>query len=243
MSTRAPSPPERAGDSPDSPGSPKPPGLSGPSGYIDDMLVDAGEDEASEPRDARPPTARALAKAQRRREILVAAARLMARHGFHGVRLSDIGTEVGVSGPALYRHFASKDEALAEMLLDISQRLHAGARAAMAAGDDPETTLNALIGVHVDFVVTEPDLISVQFQDLRSLASEPRERVRALQREYVGWWVSTLRELRPELAEPEARALVHATFGLLNSTPRIPRLPEQELRAVMTRMARAALAA
>lgn len=243
MSPRAPSPPERAGDSPDSPGSPKPPGLSGPSGYIDDMLVDAGEDEASEPRDARPPTARALAKAQRRREILVAAARLMARHGFHGVRLSDIGTEVGVSGPALYRHFASKDEALAEMLLDISQRLHAGARAAMAAGDDPETTLNALIGVHVDFVVTEPDLISVQFQDLRSLASEPRERVRALQREYVGWWVSTLRELRPELAEPEARALVHATFGLLNSTPRIPRLPEHELRAVMTRMARAALAA
>ena len=43
--------------------------------------------------DPAPLTPRAQAKAQRRVEILVAAARLMARRGFHGVRLDDIGAD------------------------------------------------------------------------------------------------------------------------------------------------------
>ena len=59
----------------------------------------------------------------RRDEILSTAAELFAARGFHGVSVADIGAACGVSGPALYKHFASKDAVLAAMLVDISQRL------------------------------------------------------------------------------------------------------------------------
>ena len=51
----------------------------------------------------------------RRSQILDVAARLFAERGFHGVSVGDIGKAVGVSGPALYKHFDSKDAVLAEM--------------------------------------------------------------------------------------------------------------------------------
>ena len=61
--------------------------------------------------------------ATRRAVILSTAAGLFARHGFHGVSIDDLGRALGVTGPALYRHFRNKEALLAEMLLDISQRL------------------------------------------------------------------------------------------------------------------------
>jgi len=188
-------------------------------------------------------TARARAKAERRAEILAAAARLMARRGYRAVRLDDIGAEVGVSGPAMYRHFASKEDVLAEMLLDISARLHDAGRAAVLAGGGPVAVLDALLDVHVDFVATEPDLVSVHFRDLDSLPEGPRHEVRLLQRRYAEMWVEALAEVRPELPVSSARAHVHAVFGLLNSAPRLPAMPEAELRELLSSCARAALAA
>lgn len=186
-------------------------------------------------------TARSRAKAERRREILVASARLMAERGFHAVRLDDIGAAVGLTGPAIYRHFASKEEALAAMLIDISTRLRDGGLAALLAGGSPAEVLEALLAVHVEFVVTEPDLISVQFRDLGTLPEQPRRTVQVLQREYVGMWADTLRELHPDLDQVEALTRAHAVFGLLNSSFRLPALPEPRLRSLLAEMARAAL--
>lgn len=188
-------------------------------------------------------TARSRAKAERRAEILTAAARLMARRGFHAVRLDDIGAEVGISGPGMYRHFRNKEDVLAEMLLDISRRLESGGAAVEKRGGTADEMLDGLIAVHVDFVVTEPDLISVQFRDLGTLHPEPRNQVRTLQRGYAERWVSVLCRIRPELEPALARTRVHAVFGLLNSSPRLPAIDTPVLRDVLTKMARAALAA
>lgn len=198
---------------------------------------------AAVPNGAESLTPRAQAKARRRDEILVAAARLMARRGFHSVRLDDIGAEVGISGPGMYRYFSAKEDVLAEMLLNISQRLRDGGRAAVEQGGAAPEILDALLGVHVDFVATEPDLISVQFRDLGSLPAGPRHDVRRLQREYAEMWVEALLKLRSELGSVDARARVHAVFGLLNSSPRLPAMAEAELRRVLTVMASASLRA
>ena len=84
-------------------------------------------------------TARGLAKANRRSALLAAAARLFAEHGYSGTSIEDLGAEAGVSGPALYRHFAGKQAILAAILLDASTGLHSGglevlARAGGVAG-------------------------------------------------------------------------------------------------------------
>ena len=159
------------------------------------------------------------------------------------MRLDDIGAEVGISGPGMYRHFRNKEDVLSEMLLDISRRLEAGGLAAEKRGGTPEELLDGLIAVHVDFVVTEPDLISVQFRDLWTLPPEPRNQVRALQRGYAERWVKVLCEIRPDLEVPLARTRVHAVFGLLNSSPRLPVLETPVMRELLTKMALAALEA
>ena len=169
----------------------------------------------------------------------------MAERGFAGVRLEDIGRAVGVSGPAMYRHFSSKTELLDEMLVDISQRLHDGGAEVVDRGDPPAETLLALIGFHIDVLVTKPDLIVVQDRDLSSMTPEANHRVRLLQRRYVERWVDVVIGVYEEdgrtLDRAEARVRVHATFGLLNSSPRLPDYDETELRHLLTAMALAAL--
>lgn len=174
----------------------------------------------------------------RREQILAAAAELFARHGFHGVGIDDIGSAVGISGPALYRHFRSKDAMLGEMLTGISEVLLAGGQNRLG-GPRP---LAELVRFHVDFALDNPALITVQERNLGNLTDPDRRKVRALQRRYVEIWVEVIRGAVPGLAEPTARAAAHAVFGLINSTPHSRHLDRDQMADLLTRMALAALA-
>jgi AcrR family transcriptional regulator len=183
------------------------------------------------------------AQPTRREQILAAAAELFARYGFHGVGIDDIGAAVGISGPALYRHFRSKDAMLAEMLTGISDRLLAGGRTRVHAARDPRAALDDLVRWHVEFAMTHPALITIHMRDLDSLGTEDRHHVRELQRTYVEVWVDTLRTLRPELDPATARATAHAALGLINSTPYSALLDAEAMSALLRTMALAALTA
>ncbi|WP_433468847.1 SACE_7040 family transcriptional regulator [Spirillospora sp. CA-128828] len=178
----------------------------------------------------------------RRAEILGAAAELFARRGYHGASIGELGRAVGLTGPALYRHFSGKEAVLAEMLLDISERLLAeGVR--RAAGPDPGGALDALLRWHIAFALDNPALITVQERELDNVPEPQRHRVRRLQRAYVEEWVAVLRRLSPGLPADRARAAVHACFGLLNSTPRSAAgLDRDAMGDLLHAMARAALA-
>ncbi|MET9534110.1 MULTISPECIES: TetR/AcrR family transcriptional regulator [unclassified Streptomyces] len=158
----------------------------------------------------------------RREQILKEAARLFAERGFHGVGVDEIGAAVGISGPGLYRHFAGKDAMLAELLVGISERLLDGGRTrAERAAGGPAAVLASLIDGHIDFALDDRPLITVHDRELDRLRDSDRKAVRRLQRQYVELWVTVVRELYPHTPEQEARAAVHAVFGLLNSTPHL----------------------
>src|ERR1700761_6544109 len=180
----------------------------------------------------------------RRSEILAAAAALFARRGFHGVSIDDIGAAVGMSGPGIYRHFANKEAVLAEMLLGISQRLHAEGARLTGADPDAPAALDALLSWHIDFALGQPDLITVQSRELANVPEPARRQIRRLQRLYVEEWVTVASELVPQAAQVGLRAAVHAMFGLLNSTPHsASELPAEATADLLRTMARAALAA
>jgi AcrR family transcriptional regulator len=183
----------------------------------------------------------APAPATRREQILATAAALFAERGFHGVSVVDIGAACGVSGPALYKHFASKDQILAEMLVSISERLLAVGRARVAEAAGPADAVRRLVDWHVDFALHHQALIVVQDRDWSSLPDEARERTRALQRAYVDLWADQLRQLDPALGADAAHARAHATFGLINSTPHSGLLPEPAMHELLARMAERAL--
>jgi len=190
------------------------------------------------------PTRRSLAKAERRRDLLRAAAHLIAERGFAGVRLEDLGAAVGISGPAVYRHFPNKDALLVEILVDISRRLLAGGTEVVQTVPAPGDALEGLVDFHLDFALGEPDLIRVQDRELASLPDDARREVRQTQRRYVEIWVDVLRRITPGLPESDARTMAHATFGLINSTPHSadPSAPDST-RAVLRHMALSALTA
>ncbi len=184
----------------------------------------------------------ATEQTSRRDQILATAAELFAARGFHGVSVADLGAACGISGPALYKHFASKQAVLAEMLVSISEELLRVGTQRVENAADPRAALAALVEWHVDFALRHRPLIVVQDRDWESLPTEARERVRTLQRSYVDLWAGQLRLADPQLDLPTARAMAHAAFGLINSTPHSGLLPDPEMRDVLSRMALGALA-
>lgn len=164
-------------------------------------------------------TRRSRAKIDRRGQLIAAAERLVAEKGYLAVRLEDIGAAVGISGPAIYRHFPNKESLLVELLVGISTRLLAGARDVTSTASDAAAALEGLIDFHLDFALGESDLIRIQDRDLGHLPDPAQRQVRKAQRQYVEIWVTTLRRLHADLGDAEARVMAHAAFGLLNSTP------------------------
>lgn len=190
-------------------------------------------------------TARDRAKAERTDALLAAAATLFAERGYPGVSLEDIGSAVGISGPAVYRHFAGKQALLGRVLLRVSEGLVAGGSAVAEESPDPEERMRALIRFHVEFALSEADVIRVQDRDLAHLSEADRAEVRRLQRTYIGLWISALDALRAGTPE-EQRLRVQACFGLINSTPHSTRASaraQAETARVLAAMAISALLA
>jgi AcrR family transcriptional regulator len=172
----------------------------------------------------------------RRDEILEIAVGLFAARGYHGVSMDDIGTAAGVTGPALYHHFAGKEAMLAAALKPVSEGLLNGGQACVAdsGGDAPEA-LRRLVDFHVEFALNNPAVIALHLHELDRLPEEPRREIRRLQRQYVEVWVEVLTKAHAELAAAEARVLAHAAFGLMNTTPFLGGEVERDRRASLLR--------
>jgi AcrR family transcriptional regulator len=187
-------------------------------------------------------TSRERAKADRRSALLAAAAELFAERGFARVSLEDLGAAAGVSGPAVYRHFPGKQAVLAALLVGASEELWTGGQRVVAAATDDRAALRDLVAFHVEFALSNPDVILVQDRDLDSLVPEDRQTVRTLQRSYVELWVAVLSGIHPWVDEADLRIRARASFGLINSTPHSARTsPRDSVRKLLEAMALAAL--
>ena len=174
----------------------------------------------------------------RREEILDIAVGLFASRGYHGVSMDDVGAAAGVTGPALYHHFAGKEAMLVAALNPVSEGLMKGGRARVVQHpDDPRAALESLVEFHVAFALANPAVIALHLHELDRLPEEPRRQIRRLQRLYVEVWVETLTGLRRDLAAEEARVLAHAAFGLMNSTPFLGGEVDRERRADLLKAA------
>jgi AcrR family transcriptional regulator len=181
--------------------------------------------------------------ATRRTEILSTAAQLFAERGYHGTTIDDLGAALGLTGPALYRHFRNKEALLAEMLLDISERLLTEGHSRVTGAGSARQALDRLLDWHIGFALDEPALITVHERELDNVPIQQRHEIRRLQRAYAQEWINVLGQLRPEISGAGARAAIHATFGLLNSTPHsASELDRATMAALLHAMATRALA-
>jgi AcrR family transcriptional regulator len=171
----------------------------------------------------------------RKEQILLAAAQLVARNGFHAVSMAEIGATAGITGPAIYRHFDSKSSVLVALFDRVIDRLLAQANAIARQESGIELALLYLVGDQVDFVVTDRVLAQVYYTEINQLPEEDRRRLRRKQRLYLEEWVHLLCEGRQDLDDVEARVLVHASIGAIQSTLfHSSGLPADRLRDVLT---------
>lgn len=174
-------------------------------------------------------------RTSRRDEILAIAVDLFTARGYHGVSMDDIGTAAGVTGPALYHHFAGKEAMLAAAIAPVSEELLRAGRQRVLEAPNPLAALDSLVEFHVSFALANPSVITLQLHELARLPEESRRLIRRLQRLYVEEWVSVLTKVRTGFGEDEARVAAHAAFGLMNSTPFLDSQLDRETVAALLR--------
>ena len=166
---------------------------------------------------AKRPTQTRRRTSVRRRELTAAAARLFAARGYYAVTVDDLGEALGISGPALYRHFSSKQALLVAVFDQVIEQQRERLEDVLSEATDPSSALQAMVELHVRFAVEQRETMAVWRQEFHNLPEADSWRLRRAQRLYVEEWVHVVHELRPELDDASVRALVHGVLSLLQS--------------------------
>lgn len=159
---------------------------------------------------------RARRPKNRRAQIALAAAELFCERGYPGVGIDDIAEVVGISGPAIYRHFPTKYA----MLLHATRELTDEILEAVAVPDPPLSPQRRL-----DQVVADLARISVERREVgglylgegRHLTAEDKTWLRAAMATVTERVSESIAQLRPELSTSDSEVLARAALGALRS--------------------------
>jgi AcrR family transcriptional regulator len=153
----------------------------------------------------------------RRGELFASALRLFRERGFHATSINDIGADAGVAGTAIYSHFATKQELLAEAIREGVRRIRAGVTEALRDEEpDPDSALERLVRAYVKVALENSDMNACYVLESRSLAPDARPPLVRKERDLHTLWRRHLLAVRPELSSEQARVMVQmAIFGLV----------------------------
>ncbi|HEX3794186.1 MAG TPA: TetR/AcrR family transcriptional regulator [Acidimicrobiales bacterium] len=167
----------------------------------------------------------------RREAILNAALTLMRVKGYAGVGIDEIGEAAGISGPAVYRHYASKSDILLDAYDRVGSRVAVGVESALDGATGPTDALRRLIDSYVTIAFDNVDLIIATGQEGAALPKAERPRLVRQRRDIAESWIRVVLELRSDLTEPEVRMHVASVFPMVNHVAQLPareidRVPE-----------------
>ena len=104
-----------------------------------------------------------------KREILRAAMKLFSEQGLAATSIRDIADESGYTNPALYKHFASKEELALHLFETCHRRMWARCNAAIASAKSFDERLEAYVGRWLEFVDEHPEVIAFLSDSARVL--------------------------------------------------------------------------
>nr|BFE59284.1 TetR/AcrR family transcriptional regulator [Dactylosporangium thailandense] len=151
----------------------------------------------------------------RKDRIALAGAELFCERGYHRVSVDEIAAVVGISGPAVYRHFANKYAILVHATRDVVGAL-------LQASAEPQATtaegvLDELLRALAAVAVAKRRVAGLYQWEGRYLTPEHRQEFQAGLDTLVGRLTTPLRTIRPRLAEAPAQLLVDAALSALGS--------------------------
>lgn len=122
-----------------------------------------------------------------------------------------------MAGTAVYAHFATKQDVLAEAIREGARRIREGVSAALAdGGQSPEAALEGLVRAYVRVVVDNADMNACYVLESRNLRADVRDPLVRSERRLRVLWRDRLLVVRPELDADQAQTMVQmAIFGLV----------------------------
>lgn len=174
----------------------------------------------------------------RKRQLVLAANQLFQTSGFDDVSMEDIANAVGVTGPALYRHFKSKQDVLAEVVLDQISVTHDAVRGAVDAEDDPDERLAAVIRNLGDLVVERGETMLWKWER-RHLAPADVASFRQKARGTENLTASAVRAVRTDLDDAGVLLISGALLSALSHTGSYRRGSRGRTLNLLTRMSHA----
>lgn len=157
----------------------------------------------------------------RKWRIEEAAALAFAQHGYYGVSMSDVATAVGISAPALYRHFPNKYALFQSAAFRVAHRLVEDTQALAAdVPDSPEMARGQLDDLVDAVIATTIDLRSVggiYRWEGRYLTQEDRASLTAEFDTLRQRVLVPLRIYRPELSPDSCERIVWAALSVVAS--------------------------
>jgi len=151
--------------------------------------------------------------------ILASAAELFANQGYTATSMNEVAAACGVSKAGLYHYYRDKRELLFQITVCHVARLEEFVAEVMeeARGEDAETRLRALILRFVREYADAQNEHRVLTEDVRFLADDEAEQVRAAQRRVVAAFADAIGAVRPTVSRNELdRPLAMLLFGMIN---------------------------
>jgi AcrR family transcriptional regulator len=168
--------------------------------------------------------------ARRRLAILDAAARAIARHGFHGMSMRELARSTGQSPAAFYNHFASKSEVLLQIQVSAFETLISSTEEAVRGLGSAREQLLAFFQQNLRYLAAHPEVMRVLVHEAGTLPARDRAEVRKLKGRYydlgrsivAGLLAASRRRGRGPAARPDARGELelerrtYGVFGMMN---------------------------
>ncbi|MFO0447460.1 MAG: TetR/AcrR family transcriptional regulator [Pseudomonadota bacterium] len=130
-----------------------------------------------------------------RGKLLSAAARLFRQRGFERTTVREIAAAAGIQSGSLFHHFASKEDILKAVMIEVIRYNTARMEATLAAAPDTRARLRALIACELESIVGDTrEAMLVLVRCWESLSKERQAEVLALRRAYEELWLAVLRE-------------------------------------------------
>lgn len=171
----------------------------------------------------------------RKDRIALAGAELFCERGYHRVSVDEIAAVVGISGPAVYRHFANKYAILVHATRDVVGAL-------LAATADPQATIDEQLHAIATVAVAKRRVAGLYQWEGRYLTAEHRREFRTSLATLVGRIAGPLRALRPELTPEQCGLLANAALSAFGSVT-THRAAATDTEGLLTRVAWALLRA
>jgi AcrR family transcriptional regulator len=156
-----------------------------------------------------------------RAEILQAAARVIAKHGFHGMSMRKLARATKKGLATYYNYFACKEEVLFELQRQAFTTLIRAAGKALASVDEPAERLHGFISSHIRYFMAHPDIMQILVHEAATLPPKWRKEIRVLKEQYFRIGRDVVRQVLKhysagEAGEPEIERAAYSIFGMLN---------------------------